>query len=61
MVYTILNILGVLFLLAFLSASMAISYKLLTNYQELIKKAKEEDKTISSVMNKMIWDTLRMK
>jgi len=44
-----------------MSASLAIWYKLLTNYQELIKKAKEEDKPISSVMNKMIWDTLRMK
>jgi len=61
MVYTILSILGVLFLLAFMSASLAIWYKLLTNYQELIKRAKEEDKPISSAMNKMIWDTLRMK
>lgn len=61
MVDTILSILWVLFLLAFMSASLAISYKLLTNYQNLIKRAKEEDKSISSVMNKMIWDTLRMK
>ncbi len=61
MIYTILSALGVLFLLAFMSVSLVILYRLLTNYEELIKKAEEENKPISSVMNKMIWNTLRMR
>ncbi len=61
MLYTILDILAVLFLLAFMSASLVILYRLLTSYEELIKKAEEENKPISSVMNKIIWNTLRMR
>ncbi len=56
--YTSLDILAVVFLLAFMAASLSVLFKLLNNYQELMKKPEHE--RISSFMN-LIWNTLKMK
>lgn len=60
MMYTVLNVLGLILFLAFMSFSMAIRFKL-TMYHELSKKAEDEGKPISVNINKVIRDTLRMK
>ncbi len=57
----VLDLLGVLLLLAFMSASLAIRSKLIARHEELVLKAEKEKKSTSSLMNRLAWDTLRMK
>ncbi len=61
MAQTILDGLGVLRMLAFISAALAIRTKLVTQHEELIHRADRERKSPSSLMNRLAWETLRMK
>ena len=61
MALAILDWLGVLLMLAFISAAFAIRSKLVTQHQEFLQRAEREQKYPSSLMNRLAWDTLRMK
>ncbi len=61
MAQTILDGLGVLRMLAFISAALAIRTKLVTQHEELLRMAEREHESPSSLMNRLAWDTLRMK
>ncbi len=61
MAQTILDCLGVLLMLAFISAALSIRTKLIAQHEDLLRKAEREHKSPSSLINRLAWDTLRMK
>ncbi len=61
MAQAILDWLGVLLMLAFISASMAIRSTLVMQHEELLQRAEKEHKPACSLMNRLAWNTLRMK